>query len=558
MSNPSELTKLCNASNQQKMANQVRDAVNRFFAQYPVENEQEPEIENISLYPVAGNAGEIYTTTIVTSDNVTKIRFYTDTSDSIHTYHSTITLASSGVTVINNKDGTKTWTINKTIGKTGDRTFSYKAGNGSSWTGYSTVEFSVLEVTGKLSEISSVVMNPVSGYSGEIFTAEIVTFSDVTQLDFYSDGKTPFEYKYSLTGSSDGVTIITEGESSTWTVETEVGRLGNRIFSYKAFNGSSWSEGFNSVDFTVAIRPPEILSINVTPSPGYSGDIYTTTIITDSNVDKIAFYSAQGVYHSTLTAVSNGVALTNNSDGTDTWIIKRKLTKTGDKCFVYKSHNGGGWSDYAEINFEVKVIVEPVISDISISPVEAEVGDIYTTTIITDSNVDKIAFYSEGEYHSQIFANSSGVAVTDNGDGTETWVISRIIGKTGDRTYSYKVHNSIGWSELQSVNFTVNEITLPAIDSISIDPVAGNAGNTYTTTIVTDSNVDKIAFYSEGVYHSQIFENTSGVTVTDNRDGTETWMISRIIGKTGDRTFAYKVHNSAGWSEVLTLNFSVQ
>jgi hypothetical protein len=104
----------------------------------------------------------------------------------------------------------------------------------------------------------------------------------------------------------------------------------------------------------------------------------------------------------------------------------------------------------------------------------------------------------------------------------------------------------------------VNEITLPAIDSISIDPVAGNAGNTYTTTIVTDSNVDKIAFYSEGVYHSQIFENTSGVTVTDNRDGTETWMISRIIGKTGDRTFAYKVHNSAGWSEVLTLNFSVQ
>jgi N-acetylmuramoyl-L-alanine amidase len=239
MSNPSELTKLCNASNQQKMANQVRDAVNRFFAQYPVENEQEPEIENISLYPVAGNAGEIYTTTIVTSDNVTKIRFYTDTSDSIHTYHSTITLASSGVTVINNKDGTKTWTINKTIGKTGDRTFSYKAGNGSSWTGYSTVEFSVLEVTGKLSEISSVVMNPVSGYSGEIFTAEIVTFSDVTQLDFYSDGKTPFEYKYSLTGSSDGVTIITEGESSTWTVETEVGRLGNRIFSYKAFNGSS-------------------------------------------------------------------------------------------------------------------------------------------------------------------------------------------------------------------------------------------------------------------------------------------------------------------------------
>jgi hypothetical protein len=200
-------------------------------------------------------------------------------------------------------------------------------------------------------------------------------------------------------------------------------------------------------------------------------------------------------------------------------------------------------------------IVLPYISNISVDPEVGYTGDTYTTTIETNDNVDKVNFYTEGNtYHSQVDSTSSGVTVKDNGDGTSTWEISRVIGQTGERTFSYKVHNENGWStEYTPVSFTVKLYPFPTIDSISVDPEVGYTGDTYTTTIETNDNVDKVNFYTEGnVYHSQVNSSSRGVTVTNNGDGTSTWEISWVIGQTGERTFSYKVHNFRGWSTEYT------
>jgi hypothetical protein len=349
-------------------------------------------------------------------------------------------------------------------------------------------------------------------------------------------------------------TVVTHTEMYNY-ISANVSSSLQEVQAYPYENGDSSFVLFGN-GTAEAVAPPTIDSLTMNPEVGYSGDTFTATLITDSNADKLAFYS-EGEYHSQLTSVSSGVEVTNNGDGTSTWEISMTIGKTGERTFSYKAHNDGGWSELASVYFTVEGIAPATIDNLTMNPEVGYSGDTFTATFETDSSVTKIAFYSEGEYHSQLYKTSTGVDVTDNGDGTSTWEISMKVGKTGERTFSYKAYNEGGWGELSSVNFTVEEIAAAEVYHLSIDPEIGYAGDIFTATLITDSNVTKIAFYSEGYYHSQLFKNSKGVTVTDNGDGTATWTISKKIGRKGERTFSYKAYNEGGWSEIASVSFSV-
>jgi uncharacterized repeat protein (TIGR02543 family) len=200
-------------------------------------------------------------------------------------------------------------------------------------------------------------------------------------------------------------------------------------------------------------------------------------------------------------------------------------------------------------------IKNPEITCATVDKESAETGSYFTFTIETNANTDKLAFYSEGVYHSQLTTTSSGVSRTVNGD-TATWTYTIKVGRTGDRTFSFKAHNSVGWSHMADVNFTVTETQPPEISSVIVDKVSAVSGSIFTFTIETDADTDRIAFYSEGVYHSQLTTASSGVTKTVNGD-TAIWTYAIKVGKTGERTFGFKTHNSIGWSEMEGVSFTV-
>jgi hypothetical protein len=79
--------------------------------------------------------------------------------------------------------------------------------------------------------------------------------------------------------------------------------------------------------------------------------------------------------------------------------------------------------------------------------------------VVADDDAEKLAYYVDDTYQSQLFEDSSRVTVTDNGDGSATWTIKREIYTTGtDITVKVKACNDIGWGEKTESNlFTVDE-----------------------------------------------------------------------------------------------------
>jgi hypothetical protein len=355
-----------------------------------------------------------------------------------------------------------------------------------------------------------------------------VTFIETESVNISINGDGSITEGTSYTVFMGGDLTITPVADTGWYVKSVVSINGNTIIN----NGDgTWTIENITVDGTVTVVFDTIAEVIVVVSGNGNISEGTSHSVLDGGNLTITPVADTGWYVKEVVS-TNGNTVTNNGDGT--WTIENITA-----------------NDTVTVTFKEKANIYSATVDKE----SAETGSYFTFTIETNANTDKLAFYSEGVYHSQLTTASSGVTKTVNGD-TATWTYTIKVGKTGDRTFSFKAHNSVGWSHMADVNFTVTEPQPPEISSVIVDKVSAVSGSIFTFTIETDADTDRIAFYSEGVYHSQLTTASSGVTKTVNGD-TAIWTYAIKVGKTGERTFGFKTHNSIGWSEMHGVSFTV-
>jgi hypothetical protein len=144
----------------------------------------------------------------------------------------------------------------------------------------------------------------------------------------------------------------------------------------------------------------------------------------------------------------------------------------------------------------------------------------------------------------------SGVSFTDNGDGMATLAGSPAAGTTGTYHFSITASNGVGSDFTQHFTLTVNQPEAPAI-------MTGNS------TVFTVDQVGSFTVRATGSPTPTLSESgalPSGVTFTDNSDGTATLGGTPVAGTKGTYQFSITAHNGVGsdfvQSFMLTVNQS--
>lgn len=164
------------------------------------------------------------------------------------------------------------------------------------------------------------------------------------------------------------------------------------------------------------------------------------------------------------------------------------------------------------------------------------------SVVVKNAPAMKVRFVNEaGSTRTYAADNENVKSITDNGDGTETWVISVPASKL-EETYTVFVrYADTGWNEIGYV-YDMVAVDPEVLDDrfISYDIVDDYEGAIYngvnTITVVTGVDVSKVQFVEKG--NTWTF-TPSNSTVVDE-DGVRTWTLKMNFVKLGDHSYTIR------------------
>jgi hypothetical protein len=215
-----------------------------------------------------------------------------------------------------------------------------------------------------------------------------------------------------------------------------------------------------------------------------------------------------------------GVSFTDNGDGTAT--IGGTPTAAGSFPITITASNGVAPNDTQ--SFTLTVNQAPGIT--SADHVTFEVGTAGSFTVTTSPAADTVT--STGTL-------PSGVSFTDNGDGTATLAGTAAAGAGGVYNLTLRATNATGFST-QSFTLTVHELASITSDDHATFTIGSAGSFTVTTT----------AGYPTATTLSRTGTLPSGVSFTDNGDGTATIAGTPAAGTTGSYPLTISATNAAG------------
>ncbi|HEU5214655.1 MAG TPA: putative Ig domain-containing protein [Gaiellaceae bacterium] len=270
------------------------------------------------------------------------------------------------------------------------------------------------------------------------------------------------------------------------------------------FNGSASAATAHEVD-----QPPAITSpASTTFTAGSAGTFTVTT----------SGFPAPGLLETG--ALPGGVTFVDNGDGTATLAGTPDAGSGGVYALTISAVNGV--LPDATQDFTLTVDEAPSIT--SAAATTFTVGSAGTFTVTTGGF--PAASLSESG------ALPSGVTFVDNGDGTATLAGTPDAGTGGTYDLSFAASNGIGTDASQDFTLTVDEApTITSADHVTFtEALAG----TFT---VTTSGFPAPSLAESGAL-------PSGVTFTDNGDGTGTLAGTPDLGTHGDYAVTFTAHNS--------------
>lgn len=278
-----------------------------------------------------------------------------------------------------------------------------------------------------------------------------------------------------------------------------------------------------SQTFTLTVNEaPKVTS--ATSTIFLSGTAGTFTVTTSG------FPTAASMVLSETGALPSGVTFTDNRNGTAT--IAGTSTATGDYPITIGASNG--IAPAASQNFTLHVYAAPLIT--SASSIAFTVNTAGTFTVTTTAF--PTATLSESG------ALPAGVTFTNNGNGTATIAGTPTV--TGNYPITITAANGVTPNGTQNFTLTVQQV--PAITSASSTTFApGKSGQTFT---VTTTGFPAPAITMTGTF-------PTGVTLTDNNNGTATISGTPASGTAGGSPYSISITASNGVTPNATQTFTL-
>lgn len=250
-----------------------------------------------------------------------------------------------------------------------------------------------------------------------------------------------------------------------------------------AHSDDSWEPKDIAYDFVNTydvepIDPNDLTSATISKTTVKRGDYVYLTVVTSTNVNRvrIAKTEADGtlatVAFSTTAKNPDNLTIT-DADGVRTWNIRIRFSYVGNDDYQiqnwklqYRKVNGDKWLD-SEYNYDIKITkyaetVSPVegkdpFSVISVAtPADAIAkGSFAEVTVVTTSDASRIRLTVAGKSSTYLKTSQNTVSVTDNGDGTTTWVVKYRFAAAGTATVTAQARGNAWSSAVAGADVTV-------------------------------------------------------------------------------------------------------
>ena len=407
-----------------------------------------------------------------------------------------------GVSFIDNRDGTATLAGTPAPGSSGTYPVTITGTNGVNPAATQSFTLTINQAPGITSPAGTTF---TVGQAGT-FT---VTSTGVPNAALSETGKLPT-----------GVTFTDNGNGTATLAGTPApGSSGTYPFTITATNGASPDA---TQSFTLTINQPcQITS----PAAGTftTGQAGTPVTVTSTGSPTCAL---------TATGLPSGVGFKDNGDGTAT-LAGTPAPGTGGTYLLTITATNGAGSDTQ--TFTLTVLQAPGITSPGHATCTVGMACAFT---VRSSGVPTPGLSESGKL-------PSGVLFTDNGDGTAALSGIPAAGSAGTYPFTITATNGVGSAATQSFTLTVNQA--PGITS--------SAGTTFTvgqagTFSVTSTGVPNAALSETG-------KLPSGVTFTDNGDGTATLAGTPAAGTGGTYPFTITATNGVGSAATQSFTLTV-
>ena len=384
--------------------------------------------------------------------------------------------------------------------------------------------------------LSITASNGVSPNASQSFTLTVDQAPSITSPDSvdFSTG-TPDNFSVTTTGTPtpaisetgdlpDGVTLVDNGNGTATLAGTPTeGTEGTFPITISATNGIS-PDASQSFTLTISNGPlaPTITSGSSTTFTAGSAGTFTV----ESNGNPVSTLSESGT-------LPTGVTFTDNGDGTATLAGTPAAGSGGVYAITIRASNGV--SPNAMLSFTLTVDEAPSITSGS------------STTFTTGSNGSfgiTTSGYPVGAL-SETGTLPSGVTFTDNGDGTATLAGTPAAGSGGVYPITIGATNGVSPDASQSFTLTVNQAA----------GITSDASTTFSVGSAGSFTVTSTGYPTAGLSESGTLP--TGVTFTDNGDGTGTLAGTPAAGSGGVYTITLTATNGVGTAASQSFTLSV-
>ncbi len=215
-------------------------------------------------------------------------------------------------------------------------------------------------------------------------------------------------------------------------------------------------------------NPADLTSATISKTTVKRGDYVYLTVVTSTNVNRVRL--AKPGTDGTLATISYSATASNSdnvtvtdADGVRTWNIRVRFSYAGNDNYQtqnwklqYRKVSGDKWLD-SDYSYDIKVTkyagtVSPVegkdpFSVISVAAPDATVakGSFAQIAVVTTSDASRIRLIVDGKSSTYLKTSKSIASVTDNGDGTVTWVVNYRFATAGTFSVAAKTRGN-AWS----------------------------------------------------------------------------------------------------------------
>lgn len=407
-----------------------------------------------------------------------------------------------------------------------------RSGDGSSWTDVpgGTLSAGVATLSFTATQLMSGAQYRVVVTDGASATSAAATLTVGTPPQLTSAASAPFEVgvagSFTVTATGTPAPAITAGAlpgglsfvdngngTATISGTPAAGTGGSHAVAIGADNGFGTAAA-SSLALEIAEKP-SITSASSATTP--VGAPFSFTVTSSPGYPGAAALTLGGT-------LPSGVSFIDNGDGTATISGTPAAASGGDYALTLTATNGAGSSAQS---FTLSVTEEPAITSADAATIG--VGSAAAFTVTSSPGHPGAVALTEGG------TLPAGVTFADNGDGTATFGGSATAGSGGTYPLTLTATNSAG-SSTQSFTLTVTEdpaITSPDAASVTVGDVAA----------VT---VTSTPGYSGAVELSVTGTLPTGLTFTDNGDGTAVFAGTPKAGSGGEYALTVKAKNTTG------------